>query len=543
MKKYLEKYYSRIILMGLFVFLIHGAKLHSGIIGIDTEDIIHLQGDFYGGWLNTGRQGLYLLKWMMNSLSFQPYMAGLCTLLFMTAAVSSLFLLWDKMLWDKMLWDKILWEKMSLGRKKAGIWAWAAGGLFLIAHPVITEQFYFTLQSVEICIGFLLTAAALYLIAAYREKGKLWRAAISCLFLLLTFSIYQAFVVVFIFGTITVLLLEGIARLQGEEDVTGKELLKGLIPYVSVFLAAFVVNTIITKLFFSVSDYLGGQILWGKFDIMDNFRAIVGHIVKTFTGYESLHYHFSFGLLCIAAAWAVIIICMRYGKKHREKGSILVVLFYLAALFVSPFLMTFVCGGAPVIRSQLVLPVITGFLAYLVISLLAVLMKGAGGEQNKADNSVLQKAVILCVAVLCIVGIWSETAVTMSLYYTDEMRYEQDEALGRDLIMEIDRIRGERELPVAVVGRKAFSGNNACVTGEIIGKSFFDHDVEVEPEYYWSTRRILGFLHVLGADYIQADKGRFAEVVNYSADMPAWPAEGSVQIYDGMIVVKLSADL
>lgn len=530
MKKYLEKYYSRIMIMGLFVFLIHGAKLHSGIIGIDTEDIIHLQGDFYGGWINTGRQGLYLLKWLMHSLSFQPYMAGLCTLLFMAAAVSSLFL----------LWDKILWQKMSSGQRKAGNWAWVAGGLFLIAHPVITEQFYFTLQSVEICIGFLLSAVSLYLIAAYREKGSLWRAVISCLLLLLTFSTYQAFVSVFIFGTITVLLLEGIARLQSGEEVTGKELLKGLIPYVCVFTAAFVVNTIITKLFFSISDYLGGQILWGKFDIMDNFRAIVGHIVKVLTGYGSVHYHFSFGVLCIAAAWMVMTICVRYGKKQKKKGSVPVILFYLAALFVSPFLMTLVCGGAPVIRSQLVLPLLTGFLAYLVISLPAVLAEGAGAEQSKKGKFLPKKAAVLFAGLLCIVGIWSETATTMSFYYTDEMRYRQDEALGRELITEIDRIRGEQKLPVAVVGRKPFSGNNACVIGEIIGKSFFDHDTEVEPQYYWSTRRILGFLHVLGSDYLQADKGRFADVVNYSMNMPVWPAEGSVQIYDGMIVVKLS---
>ena len=82
MKEYFEKYSSRILLMGLFVFLIHGAKLHSGIVGIDTEDIIHIQNDFYGGWLNTGRQGLWFLKWITNSLNFQPYMAGLLTIIF-----------------------------------------------------------------------------------------------------------------------------------------------------------------------------------------------------------------------------------------------------------------------------------------------------------------------------------------------------------------------------------------------------------------------------------------------------------------------------
>ncbi len=54
-KEYLEKYRSRILLTGLFVFLLHGANLNSDIIGIDTEDLLHLQGDFFGGWLRTGR--------------------------------------------------------------------------------------------------------------------------------------------------------------------------------------------------------------------------------------------------------------------------------------------------------------------------------------------------------------------------------------------------------------------------------------------------------------------------------------------------------
>ncbi len=517
MKEYLEKYRSRIILMGVFVFLIHGAKLHSGIIGIDTEDIIHIQKDFYGGWLNTGRQGLYVLKWLMNSLHFQPYMAGLLTLIFCVAAVSAMFLLWDWTVGN---------QKEQFPQKKMTSWAWIAGGLFLIAHPVLTEQFYFTLQSVEICIGLFLTVISLYLITKYRKEKNSLRMLFSCLLLLLTFSIYQAFVVVFIFGTISILLLEGIGALQSEEDIAAKDLLKGILPYISVFFIAFLINTVITKLFFSVSDYLSGQILWGKFDVIDNLRAIVGHIIKVLTGYESVHYHFSFGLLCIVTVCLVMLIGIRFGKKHKNKGAIIVVLFYLIALLASPFLMTFVCGGAPVIRSQLVLPLITGFLAYLVVSLVS--------------GFKVRNITIFCVAAICIVGIWEETATTMSFYYTEEMRYEQDAALGRELITRINEVSETFDLPVAVVGNKPFSGNNACMTGEIIGKSFFDHDVEVEPQYYWSTRRILGFFHVLGADYEQVDRSRFAEVVTYSLDMPIWPAEGSVQIYDNMIVVKLS---
>lgn len=518
MKEYFEKYRSRIVLMGLFVFLIHGAKLFSVNIGIDTEDLIHIQGDFYGGWLNTGRQGLYVLKWLTDSLQFQPYMAGLLTLIGFTAAVSGFF----------MLWDKVTGETAGMG-------AWVAGGLFLVSHPIMTEQFYFTLQSVEICIGLLSTVAVLYLLVEYGKGGGFWRLLLGTVLLVLNFSIYQAFVVIFIFGTVSVLFLDTVTKMKKEENITAKGLLAGVFPYLGVFFAAFLINSVITKLFFSVSDYLGGQILWGKFEVIDNFRAIAGHVLKALTGYEGIHYHFSFGLLCIMIAVLTIGLCLRYLRTQKKKSVMAVVLFYLAAVFVSPFLMTLVCGGAPVIRSQLVLPLLTGFLAYLALVLL-----GKKGCNTEKRTHLLHTGGMVLAVLICVVGIRFQTSMTQSLYYTDEMRYEQDAALGRELIQEIDRVRGRFTLPVAIVGNKPFSGNHACVTGEIIGKSFFDHDVDVEPKYYWSTRRMLGFFHVLGTDYEQAAKEKFADVVNYSKDMPVWPAEGSIQLYDSMVIVKLS---
>ena len=51
---------------------------------------------------------------------------------------------------------------------------------------------------------------------------------------------------------------------------------------------------------------------------------------------------------------------------------------------------------------------------------------------------------------------------------------------------------------------------------------------------------MLGFLHILGKDYAIADKERVTEAMEYSMYMPEWPAENSVQVHEGMIVVKLS---
>lgn len=541
MKEYLKKYRNRMILMGIFAFLIHGAKLNSEIIGIDTEDLIHLQGDFYGGWQNTGRQGLIALKWLTDSLTFRPYLAGTFTLVLFGLSASAFFLLWDKVIEKKIYRHNETEEQRGIRK-----WLpWVAGGLFLMSHPVITEQFYFTLQSVEICIGMLLTAVVLYLVTDFRKNGRIWKVIIGALILLLPFSIYQIFVVLFIFGTVSILLLEGLANLKGNEDVTAGKLLIGIIPYLSVFLTSFVVNTVITKLFFSSSDYLDGQILWGKAAITDNLRTIAGHVVRAMTGYQSVHYHFSFGLLCVMAIILILLLCFRYGKG--KKGIVCVTLFYLAALLVTPFLMTLICGGAPAVRSQLVLPFLTGFLAYLNVTLVMTWravsadasVQKEKNEKQEHGTGKLQGAVTTFVAAICVVGIWGQIQTTMSLYYTDRMRYDQDAFLGRALITEIERVTGGEKMPVAVFGKIPFSGNNVCIEGEIIGKSFFDYDTEVEPKYYWSTRRILGFLHTLGADYPQVARERFGNAKIESDCMPAWPAEGSVQIRDRMLVIKL----
>ena len=94
-----------------------------------------------------------------------------------------------------------------------------------------------------------------------------------------------------------------------------------------------------------------------------------------------------------------------------------------------------------------------------------------------------------------------------------------------------------------VIGGREFQGNRSCVTGEIIGRSFFNYDRDVEPIAYWSTKRALGFLHTLGADYERIPMERVGEGVEYSLDMPRWPAEGSVRVINGMIVIKLSGNL
>lgn len=514
MKEYIYKYRSHIILMGLFVFLVHGIKLNSAVIGIDTEDIIHLQNQFYGGWLHTGRQGLVFLKWITRSMEFHPFMAGLMTLLIYALAVSAFLLLWDT----------------CLGIKGKNMWAWAVCGLLWIAHPVMTEQLYFTLQSAEICAGIFLTAFILYLLSVFGGDGasgkkSIWKYIAAVPLLVLLFSIYQAFVPFFIFGVTTVLFLNGLNRLEKDRNVGALELFRPLAPYVVVFFIAFLVNTVITRLFFSTSDYLSGQVLWGRYPVIDNLRAIYQHIIAVFTGRGDVHYSFAYGLLGIAAFLGIILLLLR--SRQGKMGAKIVLLFYFFAMCGTPFWMTLLCGGFPVVRSQLILPAMTGFLGYLDIWL-----AGCCGKRIKT-------IALWLVGMICFLGIWTEVDVTLSFHYTEEMCYEQDAALGRAVSYELERVMEGEDLPVVFVGSRAFRGNNATLVGEIIGHSFFDHDASVEPAYYWSSRRILGFLHTLGTDFRLVDKGQMDKAVRLGQNMDVWPAQGSVLKCEDMVIVKL----
>lgn len=518
LKNYIKNYRSHIFFIVLSVFLLHSAKLNSNVIGIDTEDLIHLGRDFYGGWLATGRQGLVFLKFALGNSYFNPFFSGAMTLVMFALAVFLFFLLWDHV-------------NGGSGERKYGLTAWVLGSILWISHPILAEQFYFSLQSMEICICFVLTAGALYLSLLWVENRTkkarflLFPAAAALLFI--TFSGYQVFVALYIFGVVTMLLLQSLKLLTQENAVSARMLWKKIGLYAALFSVSFGVNMVVTKLFFSTSDYLEQQILWGKGVFFDNIRNILHHVRQVLTGADSIFYHWGYGLLCVISFLFLLSVLHRH--RGQVKSGLFMILFLYIAVMATPFLMTVIMGGIPVVRSQLILPIMTGFLAYLNITLL---------RYTKLTNG-SAKLCAAALALVCAAGSIGQARMTEALYYTDRCRYEQDVAIARQLIKRL-KLVNRWNLPVAVVGSLEFEPNNACVKGEIIGISFFDYDTEVEPLDYWSTRRILGFFHTLGAEYEQLHADRMPEALEYSTYMAMWPEDNCIEICDDFVVVKLS---
>jgi hypothetical protein len=273
-------------------------------------------------------------------------------------------------------------------------------------------------------------------------------------------------------------------------------------------------------------------------------------MAKTVTGVGSLHYDFTFGILTIFTIALVSVLLIKCG--NHKGGCAAVMIFYMIALIMTPYLMLIVCGGNAAVRSQLVLPALTGFYAYVDLNICIIFIKRLKNPNNEKscndDNQykkdfkgILIKAVSAALCFVCVAAAWRETSITESLYYTEKMCYEQDVYIARELISRIDIARGNEQYPIVVIGTYDFKENNACVVGETIGRSFFEHDADVEPMFYWSTRRVINLMHVLGYDYRQVtDPDMIAVAMADSKYMPEWPYDNCVQIHDDMIIVKMS---
>lgn len=547
-KKIIDRYRARVILISVLVFLIHFSKLGSAVIGIDTENLIKEQRKFYRGWLDIGRYGLVFLKGLFGGYDqFNPYFAGLMTIIFLIAAILMFLYLWEKA-------SGSAFVPSIAGTNDTGICdirinvCWTVGAILWASHPVITEQLYFSLQSMEVCFSTLLTAAALICMLKWQEGSRagVCRALpfIACLMLLVSFSTYQSFVELFIFGTVSVVLLKGLDLVLSEGDeISAGKLIRLVIPYFLVFLIAFAGNMVLTRLFFAGSSYLNEQIEWGSAPVSDILVSILRQIAKTFTGIGAVHYDITFGMLTIFTIGLFIVLLLKHGR--HKKGSFGIILFFLASVIITPYLLLIICGGNAAVRSQLVLPALTALYAYTDINICFRLredMKGEAVKEAAGKSKIIfigsAEAIILLV---CIFAAWRQTKVTEALYYTEKMCYEQDVSIARELINKIDEERGHNWYPVIFIGTYDFKENHACIVGETIGRSFFEHDADAEPRFYWSTRRALGLMHVLGYNYEQVvDPEMIAIAMEDSKYMPEWPNEGCVQVHDDMIIVKMS---
>lgn len=528
---FLKRNQYTLILLSVFTFLIHGDKLFSTNSGIDTEKIIFENEELYESWLGIGRQGLVFIKWALGQLHYNPYFAAILTLTFLVGSIAAFGFLFEYV------------QKKAVPQA-----AFFLFGAIVIAHPILTEQLYFSLQGAEVTLAFILCAGSL--LCAHRfairkhpagkavstekinyveKTNSVISFACGVLLLFPALGVYQAFAPFYLFGIVALCCLRVLNTSGKRKQFAGEE-----IPYFfklcSIFLTGFLFNQGITMLFFSGSNYLEKQIQWDITQICAGVGRILSHVRDVILGVGVFYFR--------AFLWMALVLfflVLWYGRiKLREgqwsRGLFWWKLFLLLGLYASPFFLTVLLGERPVIRGQLVLPFTMGFMTYMSIVLLKDIL---------ADK---KEWILGCLAALGLLAVWQEADITSRLYYTDAVRYQEDLWLAGNLEQDIARFTDRCDYSGTVVfaGKRKAPGNCATITGDVMGQSLFAWDTGVEPENFWSSSRIIGFMHCMGTSYREPTREQTMLATEYAKDMPCYPAEGSLGWCQGMVVVKLS---
>jgi len=499
------------------MILLHASSLIGKAIGIDTEALLYYGDDFYKGWLNSGRQGLVLLHKLLYFWcdGFNHIAAGIYTIIFLMVALTA--------------WI-YLFRVVSNKENKLGNIVFC---LIIISHTILTEQVYFRIQSAEVCLSFAFVAISILLLVDVVTKNKIgmpdiFKVIIIVFLNLISFSIYQIMVPLYIFGCVAVLLLR--FSFVNREMKPWTESVKMAV----VFLISFIVNEVITLSFFNGSEYLGNQIYWKTESFGKCIYQIISHVVRA--GVIGRRIYFAPTYAVYAILLAITFLMLAKQNKYKKDGIVFLVIVLIFTVG-APFYMTVLCGGESVIRSQLLLPFTLGFMAYALMFVLT----NTDIISNKC-NPKLAKGIILLIIAINIITITQQAILSIRLHYTDKIRYTYDEAFAYELIDEINKFQNEdKSLPVVFIGSRSSQLDSFCIDdGDVIGYSFFDWDTNSEPYSYHSSLRIIGFLSALGTTYTEPDTAKMDSAYDYSLSMNTYPVSGGIVVYDGMIIVKLS---
>jgi hypothetical protein len=118
------------------------------------------------------------------------------------------------------------------------------------------------------------------------------------------------------------------------------------------------------------------------------------------------------------------------------------------------------------------------------------------------------------------------------MYYSEYMAYKNDVRIAEELISDIREIDSDADgKALVVIGNISYE--SALPQVVTLGQSIFEWDDG-------NLTRIIPFLEIEGLKCEMPTEEQINSAVEKAADMPEWPAAGSIVSEDGYIVVYLS---
>ena len=493
-------------ILAVILGLVYGNQAFNNYYYIDKEIMVNDAGSFYA-YGDVGRFGMIFVKKLLGLSWYNPYLAG--ALLLIT-------------LWLTGMGGAYLFYSLDKRLKVAPLLIFM---LLFLVYPTYVEQFLFQYQAFEVALGILLLVVSdWHLMLALREKS--WLAFLLSLpLVVISFGIYQSMVPIQLCLYLGCFLM----LLYGEEAEGKKRNVFAAVGWVVAhFLIAFVVYEVIAKLFFTHMDYLTDQVVWKDTELKVVLMYIKGYIRDVVMA-EGIYYTPTYNICWIIGLGAMALLFLRLKRKSVWYGL------GLLGVVLSPFFLTFIMGRFQFPRVQLTLPLACGVLwlfgsHVLLMELKAFWKRGAAAFLAAAGCAM----------------IFMNAMPMMRLFYTRDVIGKADEMTAAMLIGDLDDVIAVHQgKPVIFIGHRQALVNATCYEEEVNGTyvvlSAFGIEYMMEPEYYYSTHRLLGFFKTLGFKFRGPTMEMMSSAYEDSKDMVVWPLEGSIKEFDDYVIVKLSA--
>lgn len=473
------KYAIAILTLLLILIITYSTKINNYSISIDNEIFINNPQEMIKGWFSIGRYSLGFYKYIFHNYNLNITQTNILSLLILLIAL----LIFSYDLAKRLNKERIMWNMLLV-----------VG--FTLTAPVLTEQFIFTMQILEISISYLLFVIAFLWInqVIYNKKYRL----IPCIIplLLLIFGTYQAFYLLFItFSAIYYIIY----------NKNKKYLLKQQIIIIIKYIAFLIIGMIGTQIInylvcshFQIenTNYLKNQIYWLSKPMKFCLIRIGKYAVNIIMG-KPPFFNLSFLI--------GIILWLKYIRNEWKLQKSVLALITNLFILIAPCIFAIAFGNETINRVQLSLPVVVAFI--YVLSL----------ETNKKIFYTIPLIFILLQSITC-----------HFLYQSDLARYKRDLQLAH----QIERIMEKNTGKFSTIVYIGISKNDSKLQGETIGKSFFNWDRETEQG---ANNRIFWFMKTVGINYQAPTIEQIKEVKEKEASFSQ-----QITFYKDILVYNLS---
>lgn len=494
-----------IIFNCVLIAIVFGSRIFNTNITIDTDIMIVYPETTYN-WLNIGRWGLILFQKVFGMRWFNPYiecaMAYVAIILFL---ISYCF----------------LFENLNIKKKNLNYYIFCG---LMITHPIFALQWFFRLQAFEIALSIAFVSFALICVFEWIETRQIITLIFSIMFMVVSFSCYQSNVILYISGAVFGYLL------KYQENYEFKENLNICIKLILSFVVGFILNEVISRMYFINSTYVSDTILWDKDNLMANFWNIYHHVKEVIFGSEVMTCVFGIILLLVILLFVLELNSMTRGKLFKW--------FVIACYLMTPFLLAIYMGAKPLYRSQYTLPFVVGTMFMWLISSYSEKIVFSINRLNIAMKCSL--CLIACFIIL------SQSQTTLRMWYTEDIRYQQDKDMLLNIVDDLQEGNFDYEnKPVVFIGTWQGKLNPACFEPniEMLGISYFTMLSEAEPFYYHSTAGIKRLATCNGIDMMAASEQNCIDAVERKNELTSWPQRGYIKEYSDMIIIKLSNNI